>query len=233
MDKKIKRMFEFKASESGKIAGYASTFTKTPDSYGDIVAPGAFKECIEKIKAEGKVLPLLFNHNSDDLGAYIGTVYDLEEDEHGLKFDAAFDDTPEGQKARDLALNGRICKFSFAYDVLDWAMVKTEGGEEARELRKLDIHEVSLVMYPANEDTSVIEVKSGRRNSAKDEEDLKTLKDIAKQIITIVDGLMSDDINDGDDSSKAKSKEPDTANDEEQKKKEALLKAEEILKKGF
>ena len=53
MDKKIKRkIVEVKAAENGSITGYASTWTREPDSYGDVVAKGAFEECIKKIKEE-------------------------------------------------------------------------------------------------------------------------------------------------------------------------------------
>ena len=215
-------------SENGMITGYASTWTREPDSYGDVVAKGAFLDCIEQIKAEGKVLPFLFNHQGDNLNAYIGTVFNLEEDDHGLKFDASFDDTPEAQRARQLSMDGRLPKFSFAYDILDQAEITLEDGRKANELRKLNIHEVSLVLYPANPDTSVIEVKSGRRNR-------KTDEDIIKQIISLANQLLDDEIDDNEpqpDDSNAKSEEPDTVNDEELERKNLLLKeAEDLLRK--
>ena len=222
-----KKTYEVK-SDNGVITGYASTWTREPDSYGDVVAKGAFSECIAQIKAEGKVLPLLFNHDANNLNAYIGTVYDLEEDEHGLLFTAEFDDTPEAQKARKLAVSGRVVKFSFAYDILDQAEVTLEDGRKANELRKLNIHEVSLVLYPANPDTSVIEVKAGRRNR-------KTDEDIIKQIISLANQLLDDEIDDTErtEESEAKSEELDTVNDEELMRKAELLKqAEELLTKG-
>lgn len=218
MDIKTKT-FDVKA-DNGTITGYASTWIREPDSYGDIVARGAFAESIEQIKAEGKVLPLLFNHDGDDLSKYIGTVVNLEEDDHGLKFDATFDATPEAQRARELTMDGRLAKFSFAYDVLDQAEVTLEDGRKANELRKLNIHEVSLVLYPANPDTSVVSVKSGRRNSAKD-------ADVIKQIISLAQSLLADEVDDDIEQpreSDAKSEERDTANDEERERIEALLK---------
>lgn len=227
MDIKTKT-YEVKA-EGGTISGYASTWTREPDSYGDVVAKGAFLDCIEAIKAEGRVLPLLWNHDSYDLNAYIGTLTDLGEDDHGLKFEATFDETPEAQRARQLALDGRLCKFSFAYDVLDAGQVTLEDGRKANELRKLNIHEVSLVMYPANPDTSVIEVKSGRRNSAKDTEKLRQIIALAQSVLGELDDTEDEQVDD----SNAKSEEPDTVNDEEQMRKDRLIKeAEDILTKG-
>ena len=150
------------AAGNGSITGYASTWTREPDSYGDVVAKGAFAKSLARIADEGRTLPLLWNHDAGDLKSYIGTVTDLAEDERGLLFSATFDATPEAQRARELAMDGRLCKFSFAYDVIDQMEVELEDGRKANELRELDIHEVSLVMYPANPDTSVVEVKGAQ-----------------------------------------------------------------------
>ena len=93
-----------------------------------------------------------------------------------------------------------------------------EDGRKANELRKLKIHEVSLVLYPANPETSVVSVKSGRRNSAKD-------ADAIREAITLLQGVLGelDDIEDDAQESEAKSEERDTVNDEEQKRKDDLL----------
>ena len=222
------KTFDIKADANGAIVGYASTWTREPDSYGDVVAKSAFAECIGRLKEEGRNIPFLWNHDAMNLKAFIGTVTDLTEDDHGLKFEAVFDDTEEAQRARQLAQDGRLCKFSFSYDVLEAAEVILEDGRKANELRKLIIHEVSLVMYPANSDTSVVSVKSGRRNSKSDE-------DIIKQIIALANQLLNDEVDDIEEEpagSEAKSEEPDTANDKERKRREELLKeAENIIEK--
>lgn len=230
-EKKMKKKVtvELKSS-NGTISGYAATFIREPDFYGDVIAKGAFVDCIARLKEEEKVLPLLWNHDSYSLNAYIGTVINLEEDDHGLKFDATFDDTKEAQRARELASDGRLCKFSFAYDVLESGEITLPDGRKANELRKLNIHEVSLVMYPANDDTSVIDVKSGRRNSKADSETLKEITEHLGAAQTLINSLLADDDKDPEEGEKAKSKEPDPANDEEQKRLKGLLeKANEIL----
>lgn len=219
------KTYEVKA-DNGSITGYASTWIREPDSYGDVIAKGAFLDSIAQIEAEGKKLPLLWNHDSYDLKSFIGTVTDLEEDDHGLKFTATFDDTEEAQRARQLASDGRLAKFSFAYDVIDQAEIELEDGRKANELRKLNIYEVSLVMYPANPDTSVIEVKSGRRNSAKD-------ADAIREAITLLQGVLGElEDTEPDEESKAKSEEPDTVNDEEQERIKALMEHANHLLKG-
>lgn len=146
-------------SNNGYISGYAATWTRTPDSYGDVIARGAFSESIKKINAEHITIPFLWDHESNDLDAFIGIVTMLKEDSHGLYFEAKFNDTPKAQRARELALNGSLAKFSFAYGIKDSGKVKLEDGTFANELRELEIYEVSLVMYPANPDTGVVEVK--------------------------------------------------------------------------
>ena len=214
-------------SENGSIVGYAATWIREPDSYGDVIAKGAFTEHIAELKAEGRVLPFLFNHNGNDLKAYIGTVIDLSEDDHGLKFEATFDATEEGQRARELAMNGRLAKFSFAYDIIDQAQIELEDGRPANELRKLRIHEVSLVLYPANRDTSVVSVKSGRRNSAKDADKINQAITLLKEVLGELDDTEEPK------ESEAKAEELDTVNAEEQARTAALLKeAENILTKG-
>lgn len=243
---------ELKADGDGYIVGYASTWTKEPDAYNDIVAKGAFAESIERIKAEGRTIPLLWNHDSGDIDAYIGKVDRLEEDDHGLLFGAGFDSTDTAQRARELSKDGRLCAFSFAYDVLDQGPVELEDGREVNELRKLNLHEVSLTLYPANRDTSVVEVKAapeseekaGRRNSAKDADDLNRISELCSSIQSIVNGLLADVREEPDeqepepeaDEAKANVEEPDTANAEELEAKSAdvqalLQQASQLLEK--
>lgn len=240
---------DVKAEGNGSIAGYASTWTRTPDAYGDVVAKGAFAESIAAIAESGKALPLLWNHDSGDLAAYIGTVTELAEDDHGLYFEADFDATPEAQRARELAADGRLCKFSFAFDILDQMEVELEDGTKANELRKLNIHEVSLVLYPANRDTSVVEVKAapepdekaGRRNSKADADALRGVleacADVMEEIASIqsiVNGLLDGETAGTPDEqepeteaggAEANAEEPGTANAEEPEAKAAEVDA--------
>lgn len=145
--------------ERGLVVGYCSTWTREPDSYGDVVQKFAFSDYLEYMQRERIVIPFLFNHDSGNIKSYIGTVTHLEEDDHGLLFEAVFDDTEEAQRARELLKSKRITGFSFAYDVLDSERITLPDGRKARELRKLTLHEVSMTMYPANRDVSVVDIK--------------------------------------------------------------------------
>lgn len=219
--------------DSGHITGYASTFTREPDWAGDVVAKGAFADWLDYVKAEGVTVPLLYNHDQS-LDSFIGKVTSIEEDEHGLLFTADFDNTPHAQRARELAMDGRLAKFSFAYMILDQGPVTLDDGRKANELRKLDVDEVSLVLSPCNPDTSVVDVKSGRRNSKADADELRAIRDHAEQITNAINGLLADEESDADEQDggpdpEANAEEPDTANAEEQTAKdtEALERAKQ------
>lgn len=142
------------------IIAYAATFHEEPDSYGDIIAPGAFTETLQKWEESNANIPLLFGHRMDDPLLNIGVVTEATQDETGLKVKAVFDmENERGAYAYKLVKEGRLSKLSFAYDVLDAAERTLDNGMTVNELRKLDIFEVSLVPVPANQHAEVIEVK--------------------------------------------------------------------------
>jgi HK97 family phage prohead protease len=179
---------------AGTIEGYASTWIREPDSYGDVVKQGAFTRTLAERWNGGEGIPLLWAHQMDELKSYIGTAK-AEEDEKGLHFIATFDDTEEAQRVRDLYKDGRLSKFSFAYDVIDAGPVELADGTKANELRDLELFEISCVCVPANDDAGVVEVKAGRRNSKKDADALRQ----AVSLIQSVLGELEDDT-DGEDS---------------------------------
>ena len=185
---------EYKDAGTGTIEGYASTWIRRPDSVGDVVQKGAFAKTLEDRWNGGKGIPLLWSHQMDNLKSFIGKA-DAEEDEKGLHFIAQFDDTEEAQRVRELYKDGRLSKFSFAYDTLDQGSVTLEDGTKANELRELDLHEISCVCVPANDDAGVVDVKAGRRNRKSD-------ADILRQIRTLVDQLLEDEDDDTKDEGK-------------------------------
>ena len=169
-------------SDGGTVKGYASTWDREPDAYGDVIAKGAFTKSLERWAKLGMPIPLLYGHNTDDPEYNIGAVTLAKEDERGLYIEADFDaENPKAQYVRKLVKEGRLFQFSFAFEVMDAGEVTLENGIKANELRELDIFEVSLVQIPANQHAEVVEVKSGRRNSAKDENDLRRLRDLMEE----------------------------------------------------
>jgi HK97 family phage prohead protease len=184
---------EYKDTGTGSIEGYASTWVKKPDSYGDVVRKGAFSKTLKEDWNGGKGIPFLWAHQMDNLKSFIGTA-DADEDDYGLHFVATFDDTEEAQRVRNLYKDGRLRKFSFAFDVLENGLITLEDGTKANELRELKLFEISAVTVPANDTAEMIDIKAGRRNSKKD-------ADAIRQAITLLQGVLDEeeDPDDGED----------------------------------
>lgn len=181
------------SEDGGTITGYASTWDREPDSYGDVVAKGAFAETLKQWGERDAHIPFLYGHRLDDPKYNIGWC-EAEEDERGLKFTAHLDaDSEKAQYVRKLYKEGRIYQFSFAYDVLDAGEVELEDGTKADELRKLELFEISAVQIPANQHAEVIDVKAGRRNSKSDEDKLRSVLEQLDAIRGVVAELIGDE----------------------------------------
>ena len=206
--------FELKGAEdAGTISGYFSTYDREPDSYGDVIAKGAFTETIKAREDSGHPFPLCWNHDLDQI---IGKVDTIEDTEKGPLMTASFFDTPLAQEKRAIVKSGVVYQFSFAYDVLEAGPVELEDGTKANELRKLDLFEVSIVPIPANQNAVMTAVKAeepeqkeiatvtvkivpeldedamkevmekaGRRNSRKD-------ADAIREAITLLQGVLGE-----------------------------------------
>jgi HK97 family phage prohead protease len=112
-----------------RFAGYAAIFDR-PDSGGDVVRKGAFAGALKRAED----VPLLLQHK----GQPIGTIEHLSEDKRGLRVIARLVDGHVGELVRR-GLRG----LSFGYRVRE---AEAAGG--MRELRALDLVEVSLVSRP-------------------------------------------------------------------------------------
>lgn len=215
----------------GTVEGYASTFDREPDSYGDVIAKGAFARTLAEWAEKAQTIPLLYGHSTEDPEYNIGLVTEAYEDERGLFVRAEFDaDNPKAQYVRKLAQEGRLYQFSFAYGIRDAGEITLDDGQKAYELRDLDLFEVSLVQIPANQHAVITgvkgaEVKAGRRNSKADADELRRIRSLANEINGVVDGLLADDEDmdepDGGPEPDANAEEPEQAKAEEPMAKDA------------
>lgn len=176
----------------GEFIVYPSTFTRVPDSYGDVVAKGAFLDTIQQWKDSGNSLPGLFGHRMDDPDFYVAYAIDMDEDEHGWRVHGAFDmESPKGPHVYRLVKGRRLNQLSFAFDTLEEGAVELEDGSKANELRKLRVHEFSFVPIGANQDTSVVAVKgivdglkAGRVLSKANETSLREARDAIDSVLS-------------------------------------------------
>lgn len=127
------------APEGGlRFAGYAALFDKR-DAGRDTIRPGAFARTLAERGGAGKApLPLYWQHNPDQR---IGWIEQASEDERGLRVIASIDN-PAGGAAAALR-SGRVNGLSFGYRARSF----TRDGA-GRELRDIDLFEVSLVTHP-------------------------------------------------------------------------------------
>lgn len=180
--------------ETGKIAGFFSTYDRQPDSYGDIIEPGAFTKTIADREVTGHPFPLCFNH---DFSSVIGAVNTIEDTEKGPYIEADFLDTQLAQDVRKMVKSGAIWQFSFAYDVTGYRE-PTKDEKKAgifNVLTGVDVYEISVVTVPANQNAVMTdvktaieaEIKSGKRNSKSDEEIINQIIDLAKSLLTKAD----------------------------------------------
>ena len=226
--------------DSGKIAGYFSTYKKEPDSYGDIVEPGAFTKTIADRETTGHPFPLCFNHN---FSSVIGAVNTIEDTEKGPYIEADFLDTQLAQDVRKMVKSGAIWQFSFAYDVTG-RREPTEDEKKAgisNVLTGVDVYEISVVTVPANQNAVMTdvktaieaEIKSGRRNSRKDADAINQIIALAKSLLDEPeDKPTEDEANSAEPTVQVNeaSEEPKIA--ENAKKAASLLKKIESLKGG-
>ncbi|CAM3214170.1 HK97 family phage prohead protease [Prescottella defluvii] len=174
----------------GQFVAYASVFGNV-DSYGDVVEPGAFTETLNAWAAKGAPIPLLFGHNMADPDFNIGHVVKAEEDGHGLKVLCQLDlESPKGAQVHRMLKGKRVDNLSFAYDVLDSQPVKSEELGNYVSLKKLDLHEVSVVPIGANRATSVVAVKGDQGVTTKKNEGVMNVKEQKAAAVAKMQGIV-------------------------------------------
>lgn len=148
------------------FSGYGAVFGNV-DSYGDVIAPGAFADTLASARKTGQWPAMLSQHGGWGMSAEdmmpIGIWTDMAEDGHGLKVTGKLADTPRGRDAYALlkmtprpALDG----LSIGY-IAKAFEARTKPDEPRRKLTRIDLFEISLVTFPANPKARLTGVKSG------------------------------------------------------------------------
>lgn len=140
---------EVKAEDSTRtVEGFASVFNNL-DSYNDIVMPGAFARSIK-----GRKPVMLWQHDSDEP---IGVWDEVDEQQKGLYVKGRILETSMGNDAYTLVKAGAITGMSIGYAAKKW---DTDAEKGIRKLTEVELYEVSLVTFPANERAQITRVKS-------------------------------------------------------------------------
>lgn len=160
LNKKFNRPVYFKAIPGNsyhldftgrKVSGYLAAFGNA-DEDGDVIIRGAFAKSISEHGPESqshRKIAYLFGH---DPAEPIGRFTSLEENDHGLYFEAEIDYTDIGDRVlhqyQTGTLNQHSIGFSYVLDKLDYD--KLTGTATVREVK---LWEGSVVAMGANENT--------------------------------------------------------------------------------
>lgn len=147
-----------------KFEGYGAYFGNV-DSYGDVIAKGAFNRTLREAKKSGIYPAMLLQHGSwlgGDDNMPVGVWDKMSEDDNGLFVEGVLADTQRGRDAYALlkteprpAITGLSIGF-FAKEV----EFNDKPKGPRRTIKDVDLLEVSLVTFPANDKARVTAVKS-------------------------------------------------------------------------
>lgn len=160
--------FKFSSgTDDGTFAGYGAVFGNV-DSYGDVIAKGAFRDTLKEADKAGTLPAMLLQHgggmfggSSDDMMP-VGIWTNMSEDNVGLKVEGKLAlGTRRGAETYALmkmeprpAING----LSIGYRAKKFTM-GTKQGEPRRTLEAVDLFECSIVTFPANGKALIDSVK--------------------------------------------------------------------------
>lgn len=154
-------------AKTGEFSGYGAVFGNV-DSYGDVIAPGAFKQTLRDWKKEKRLPPMLVQHGGwmmGDMDALpIGVWTEMEEDSAGLVVKGRIInlDTERGKTIYGAMKEGALDGMSIGYRAKKFTL-GTKPEEPRRKLEMVDLFEVSVVTFPANGKARVEAIKSGHQ----------------------------------------------------------------------
>ncbi len=146
------------------------------DGGNDIVMPGAFTKSMKT-----RSPAMLWQHKSDQV---IGVWDEVRETPEGLFVKGRLLETTQGNDAYILAKAGALKGMSIGYGTKEAASIDRKTG--VRQLKELDLWEVSLVTFPMNELAAITRVKAKPASERELEEYLRDVgysQNEAKKIV--------------------------------------------------
>lgn len=166
---------KFASDKTGVFSGYGAVFGNV-DSYGDVIEKGAFKDTLRAWEDKGKFPPMLLQHgggmfggNADDL-LPVGKWTSMEENSKGLKVEGELFalNTARGQYIYEGMKAGALDGMSIGYRVKKFTQ-GTKPNEPRRKLEAIELMELSIVTFPANDKARIGAVKAAQ--------DIKTIRE--------------------------------------------------------
>jgi len=153
--KHLTSLFEVKElAPNGYVAGYASVFN-TVDAQREAVMQGAFTRSLKEWNRQGRRPAMLWMH---DPNQPVGVWNSLREDAQGLQVEGTLAiKTQQGADAYELLKMGAVTGLSIGYRTVQSA---TDARTRVRKLNTVDLYEVSLVTFPANDQARIHAVKT-------------------------------------------------------------------------
>lgn len=201
-------------TDSKSFAGYGAYFANI-DAYGDVIAPGAFSKSIAAHASAGTTPLMLFNHQALEMP--IGVWTSLSEDERGLKVEGDLIDTTTGRDAYVALKAGAITGLSIGFRCTGYEM---DGN--SRTITEAELHEISVVTFPANDLARVSAVKMEKSMT---DQDLTTILSDAGFDEEAVNALFASRDEDADEETEAEKTEYDTGEVNEAKYDQAAMTA--------
>ncbi|MGY4288880.1 HK97 family phage prohead protease [Bradyrhizobium sp. LM2.7] len=160
------REVKFSSDKAGAFSGYGAIFGNV-DSYGDVIEKGAFKDTLRAWEDKGKYPPMLLQHGGGMFGGTaddllpIGKWTSMEENSKGLKVEGELFAlaTERGQYIYEGLKAGALDGMSIGYRTIKYRN-GAKAGEPRRYLEQLDLMELSIVTFPANDKARVGAVKN-------------------------------------------------------------------------
>jgi uncharacterized protein len=135
------------------IEGYFALYendTELFEGIYEVISRGAFDKTLNNdIRA-------LWNHNTQYvLGRNKNGSLQLKTDEKGLFGIIRLPNTQYAEDLHELVKRGDIDQCSFGFNILDEEIEELANGGYRWRLKEIDLHEISVVTFPAYENTSV------------------------------------------------------------------------------
>lgn len=177
--------------KTGTFEGYGAVFGNV-DSYGDVIAKGAFRATLRDWRKAGSLPPMLVQHGGwmmTDMDALpIGKWEAMEEDDTGLRVKGRLInlDTERGKQIYGAMREGVLDGMSIGYRAKEFS-IGTKPDEPRRTLKAVELIELSVVTFPANGKARIDGVKadglSRRELERRLTQDAELPRSVARQLM--------------------------------------------------